>query len=128
MLPVGLCHHVPGLDGKICGQLEHCPDLLVDQRMQCYRVEAALIEGHLADVVAGALEGIHCAFKRFEILPVHKDLADDWTNDLQGDQTFGNSGWLSDRRCFNIINQYPWKRVRKRADWIPVNPETYNAS
>lgn len=30
MLPVGLCHPIPGLDGKVCRQLEHCPDLLID--------------------------------------------------------------------------------------------------
>ena len=58
--------------------------------MQGYRVEAALIEGHLADVVAGALEGIHCAFQLLEILPVHQDLADDGANNLQGNQTFAN--------------------------------------
>ena len=55
--------------------------------MQGYWVEAALLEGHLADVVAGALEDVHCAFERIEILPVHKDLADYGANDLQGDQT-----------------------------------------
>ena len=56
--------------------------------MQGYWVEAALLEGHLAYVVAGVLEGIHCALERIEILPVYQDLADDGTNDLQGDQTF----------------------------------------
>ena len=30
VLPVGLCHPVPGLDGEVCRQLEHGPDLLVD--------------------------------------------------------------------------------------------------
>ena len=58
--------------------------------MQGYWVEAALLEGHLADVVAGALEDVHCAFERIEILPVHKDLADYGANELQEDQSFAN--------------------------------------
>lgn len=86
--------------------------------MQGYRIEAALLEGHLADVVAGALEGIHCALERIEVLPVHQELADDGADELQGDQTFRIFSWLSDRHCFDIINQYPWNG-RKRAALTP---------
>lgn len=84
-MPVGFCHPVPGLDCQVGRQLEDGPDLLIDQRMQGYWVEAALIEGHPADVVAGALEGIHCAFQLLEILPVYQDLADDGADELQRD-------------------------------------------
>ena len=48
--PVGLCHLVPGLDGKVGRKLEDGPDPLVDKGMQCNWVEASLLEGNLADV------------------------------------------------------------------------------
>jgi len=57
--------------------------------MQGYWIEAAFLEGHLADVVASVLEGVHCAFELIEILSVHQDLTDDGANDLQGDQSIG---------------------------------------
>jgi hypothetical protein len=65
-------------------------------------VEAVLLEGHLADVVAGALEGLHCTLEVLEIFPGHQDLADDGANDSQGDQTFG----FTVGYCFEILHQY----------------------
>jgi hypothetical protein len=72
------------------GQLEDSADLLVDQGMQCYGVETALLESYVADVVAGALEGVRCVLEGIYVFLVRLDFADDGAGELQGDQTFVN--------------------------------------
>jgi len=71
-------------------QLEDGPDFLVDQGVQSYGIEAALLESYAADVVAGALEGVHCVLDGINVLLIGLDFADDGTGEVQGDQTFLN--------------------------------------